>query len=51
MTSNTPRHYLACSYFVSQYQTIRSFAEELSAKFGKPLEETRLWIRYNEVSD
>src|SRR5436853_7256905 len=49
--SNTPRHYLACSYFVSQYQTIRSFAEELSIKFGKSLEEIRLWMRYSEVSD
>jgi len=36
---------------VSQYQTVRSFAEELSIKFGKPLEEIRLWMRYNEVSD
>jgi hypothetical protein len=47
--SNTSRHYLACSYFVSQHQTIRSFAEDLSIKFGKSLEEMRLWIRYNEV--
>jgi hypothetical protein len=36
---------------VSQYQTVRSFAEELSIKFGKPLEEIRLWMRYNDVSD
>jgi hypothetical protein len=50
MTSNTPRHYLACSYFVSQYQTIRSFAEDLSVKFGKSLEEIRLWMKYNEVN-
>ncbi|CAM4750883.1 unnamed protein product [Rotaria magnacalcarata] len=45
---NTPRHYLACSYFVSQYQTVRSLAEELSIKFGKPLDEIRLWTRPNE---
>jgi hypothetical protein len=48
--SNTSRHYLACSYFVSQHQTIRSFAEDLSIKFGKSLEEIRLWMRYNEVN-
>jgi hypothetical protein len=50
MGSNTPRHYLACYYFVSQYQTIRSLAEDLSIKFGKSLEEMRLWMRFNEVS-
>ncbi|CAF1053304.1 unnamed protein product [Adineta steineri] len=47
-TSNTTRHILACSYFVSQYQTVRSLAEELSIKFGKSLEEIRLWMRYND---
>jgi hypothetical protein len=50
MTLNTPRHYLACSYCVSQYQTIRSFAEDLSIKFGKSLEEIRLWMKCNDVS-
>jgi hypothetical protein len=49
-TNNTQRHYLSCSYFVSPYQTIRSLAEELSTKFGKSLDEIRIWIRYNEVS-
>ncbi|CAF0809558.1 unnamed protein product [Adineta steineri] len=48
MPHNTQRHYLTCSYFVSPYQTVRSLAEELSAKFGKSLDETRIWIRYNE---
>ncbi|CAF1168615.1 unnamed protein product [Adineta steineri] len=48
VTSNTSRHILACSYFVSQYQTVRSLAEELSIKFGKSLEEIRLWMRYND---
>ncbi|CAF2834191.1 unnamed protein product [Rotaria sp. Silwood2] len=48
MTSNTPRHHLVCSYFVSQYQTVRSLAEELSIKFGKPFDEIRLWMRFNE---
>ncbi|CAF1131929.1 unnamed protein product [Adineta ricciae] len=47
-SSNSSRHYFACSYFVSQYQTVRSLAEELSVKFGKSLEEIRLWIRFNE---
>jgi hypothetical protein len=47
--NNTQRHYLACSYFVSPYQTVRSLAEELSIKFGKSLDEIRIWIRYNEV--
>ncbi|CAF3966255.1 unnamed protein product, partial [Rotaria sp. Silwood1] len=49
MTSNTPRHHLVCSYFVSQYQTVRSLAEELSIKFGKSLDEIRLWMRFNEI--
>ncbi|CAF1339296.1 unnamed protein product [Rotaria sordida] len=48
MTSNAPRHHLACSYFVSQYQTVRSLTEELSIKFGKSLDEIRLWMRFNE---
>ncbi|CAF3190074.1 unnamed protein product, partial [Rotaria sp. Silwood2] len=48
VTSNTLRHYLACSYVVSQYQRVRSLAEELSIKFGKSLEEIRLWMRYND---
>lgn len=47
--SNTVRHYLAGSHFVSQYQTVRSLAEELSMKYNKSLEEIRLWMRYNEV--
>ncbi|CAF4721619.1 unnamed protein product [Rotaria sp. Silwood2] len=51
VTSNTLRHYLACSYVVSQYQRVRSLAEELSIKFGKSLEEIRLWMRYNDVRD
>ncbi|CAF4760386.1 unnamed protein product [Rotaria socialis] len=46
--ANTQRHYLTCSYFVSPYQTVRSLAEELSKKFGKPLDELRIWIRYSE---
>jgi hypothetical protein len=46
---NTNRHYLICSYFVSPYQTVRSLAEELSSKFGKPLEEMRIWLRHSEV--
>lgn len=50
MTSHIPRHYVACSYFVSQHQTIRSLADELSLKFGKPLDEIRLWMRASEVS-
>jgi hypothetical protein len=50
MTNNTQRHYLTCSYFVSPYQTVRSLADELSTKFGKSLDEIRIWIRYNEVS-
>ena len=46
---NTARHYLAGSHFVSQYQIVRSLAEELSMKYNKSLEEIRLWMRYNEV--
>ncbi|UJR27426.1 hypothetical protein I4U23_008715 [Adineta vaga] len=46
--NNIQRHYLSCSYYVSPYQTVRSLAEELSAKFGKTLDETRIWIRFNE---
>ena len=49
IASSTPRHYVACSYFVSQYQTVRSLAEELDAKFGVSLDEMRLWMRFNEV--
>ncbi len=49
-TNNNQRHYLTCTYFVSPYQTVRSLAEELSIKFGKSLDEIRIWIRYNEVS-
>ncbi|CAF4440752.1 unnamed protein product, partial [Rotaria magnacalcarata] len=48
ISANTQRHYLTCSYFVSPYQTVRSLAEELSRKFGKPLDELRIWIRYSE---
>ncbi len=49
--SNSPqRHYLSCTYFVSPYQTVRLLAEELSKKFGKSLDEIRIWIRYSEVS-
>ncbi|CAF0968583.1 unnamed protein product [Rotaria sordida] len=48
MSNNTQRHYLACLYFVSPYQTVRTLAEELSRKFGKSLDEIRIWIRYGE---
>ncbi len=51
ISNNTQRHYLTCTYFVSPYQTVRSLAEELSTKFGKSLDEIRIWIRYNEVSE
>jgi len=52
-TSNSPqnnpnRHYLSCSFFVSPYQTVRSLADELAAKFNKNLEEIRLWNKLNE---
>lgn len=46
----TNRHYLACTYFVSPYQTVRSLADELAVKFGKSLEEIRIWTKVNEVS-
>jgi hypothetical protein len=51
ISPNTPRHYLACSYFVSPHQTVRSLANELSMKFGKSLDEIRIWVRHNEVSN
>lgn len=55
-TSNFPqnnpnRHYLSCSFFVSPYQTVRSLADELAAKFNKNLEEIRLWNKFNEVKN
>ncbi|CAF4722565.1 unnamed protein product [Rotaria sp. Silwood1] len=48
ISNNTQRHYLSCLYFVSPYQTVRSLAEDLSRKFGKSLDEIRIWIRYSE---
>ena len=52
-SSNVPnlpaRHNLARTYFVSPYQTVRSLAEELAISFSRPLEEIRLWMKYNEV--
>lgn len=50
LSNNSQRHYLTCTYFVSPSQTVRLLAEELSKKFGKSLDEIRIWIRYNEVN-
>ncbi|CAF0759373.1 unnamed protein product [Adineta ricciae] len=48
VSNNVQRHYLSCSYYVSPYQTVRSLVEELSTKFGKSIDEIRIWLRHNE---
>ena len=49
-SKTNPRHIYAFHHPISLHQTIFSLAKELSRLLGKPTDEFRLWLRFEETA-